>query len=76
MMNKTRVVVGLSVVWGFIAILLLQATGLVNLSGEFALTMFGALAAGFGQVLNWYFGSSRGSEAKTEAMVNKLEKQT
>lgn len=76
-MNKTRITVALSVVWGFLSMLGLQAAGFIDLSrGEFVLTMYGALAAGFGQVLNWCFGSSRGSEAKTEAMVNKMERST
>lgn len=77
MMNKTRIAIGLSVVWGFLIMLGLHAAGLINLGNDgFVLTMYGALAAGFGQVLNWCFGGTRNSEVKTEAMVNKLEKQS
>ncbi len=35
------------------------------------LIMVGALAAGFAQVLNYYFGSSSGSQAKDQLLANK-----
>lgn len=53
------------VVVGFFSILILMMMGLLNVTDQQALLiLLGSLSAGFGAVLNFFFGSSRGSQNK------------
>ena len=54
---------------GFFGLLALLAFREVPIrSQEALLIMLGSLGTGFGQILQFYFGSSKGSEAKTEIL--------
>lgn len=53
------------VVTGFFTILILMMMGLLSVTDQQALLiLLGSLSAGFGAVLNFFFGSSRGSQNK------------
>lgn len=53
------------VVTGFFTILILMMMGMLTVSDQQALLiLLGSLSAGFGAVLNFFFGSSRGSQNK------------
>lgn len=53
------------VVTGFFTILILMMIGLLTISDQQALLiLLGSLSAGFGAVLNFFFGSSRSSQNK------------
>ena len=53
------------IVTGFFTILVLMMLGILKVSDQQALLiLLGALSAGFGAVLNFYFGSSHGSQSK------------
>lgn len=53
------------IVTGFFTILILMMLGILKVSDQQALLiLLGALSAGFGAVLNFYFGSSHGSQSK------------
>ena len=55
---------------GFFGIMLGMMLGKLNVSNEQALLiLLGALASGWGAVMNFYFGSSAGSAAKNEIMA-------
>jgi len=58
---------------GFFGILLGMLSGSLKASGnsEALLIMLGALGAAWGSVVNFYYGSSKGSEDKTHAMLRK-----
>lgn len=57
---------------GFFGVLTGMLTGKLSVSDNQALLiLLGALSAGFGAVLNFYFGSSSGSQAK-DAMLQRL----
>jgi Kef-type K+ transport system membrane component KefB len=65
-----RVLVSVIVVAGFIMILVLVLTTKLqgNASSEVMLVMLGALAAGFGQVVSYWVGSSASSSAKDQTI--------
>lgn len=53
------------IVSGFFSILILMMSGWLTVQdNQSLLILLGALSAGFGAVLNFYFGSSRGSQNK------------
>lgn len=53
------------IVTGFFAILVLMMAGFLQVSDQQALLiLLGSLSAGFGAVLNFFFGSSKGSQNK------------
>lgn len=55
---------------GFFGVLGLMLTGTFKPADNQALLiLLGALGAGFGQVLNFYFGSSHGSQQKTDLLA-------
>lgn len=55
---------------GFFAILIGMMLGKLNVANEQALLiLLGALASGWGAVMNFYFGSSADSHAKTQLMA-------
>lgn len=58
-------VIAVVVVTGFFAILILMMMGLLEVSDQQALLiLLGSLSAGFGAVLNFFYGSSRSSQNK------------
>lgn len=62
------------IVTGFFAILILMLLGMLNVSDQQALLiLLGSLAAGFGAVLNFFFGSSRGSQQKDALLANSTQ---
>lgn len=61
----------LVIVGGFFTILALMMLGILTTSDqESLLILLGALSAGFGAVLNFYFGSSHGSQSKDAMLAN------
>ena len=58
---------------GFFGILIGMMTGQLKTSGnsDALLIMLGALGAAWGAVVNFYYGSSKGSEEKTQAMMRR-----
>lgn len=63
--SVTADVLAVVVVAGFFAILVLMMTGSLTVSDQQALLiLLGSLSAGFGAVLNFFFGSSKGSQNK------------
>lgn len=59
------------IVLGFFGILIAMMTGALKASDQQALLiLLGSLAAGFGAVLNFYFGSSHGSQNKDVLLAN------
>lgn len=58
---------------GFFGILIGMMIGALQVSGntEALLIMLGALGAAWGAVVNFYYGSSRGSEAKNEMLARR-----
>ena len=58
---------------GFFGILIGMMTGNLKATGnsDALLIMLGALGAAWGAVVNFYYGSSKGSEDKTQAMMRK-----
>lgn len=73
--TKSRIpgVLAILITIGFFGILVGMLTGALQASGnnEALLIMLGALGAAWGSVVNFYYGSSRGSEDKTAAMLRK-----
>jgi hypothetical protein len=68
-MIKMRSVLALLVVVGFFTILGIMLSGVVVLLDNPTMTMmFGSLTTTFGIVMQWYFGSSAGSDRKTEML--------
>ncbi len=62
--NTPDILAGI-VVTGFFTILILMMMGLLTVSDQQALLiLLGSLSAGFGAVLNFFFGSSRSSQNK------------
>jgi gas vesicle protein len=59
------------IVVGFFAILICMMLGILKTTDqESLLILLGALSAGFGAVLNFFFGSSHGSQAKDAMLAN------
>lgn len=59
------------IVTGFFGILIAMMLGLLTVSDQQALLiLLGSLSAGFGAVLNFFFGSSRGSQNKDVLLAN------
>jgi hypothetical protein len=71
-MIKMRSVLALLVVVGFFTILGIMITGVFVIFDNPTMTMmFGSLTTTFGTVVGWYFGSSAGSDRKTEMLKEK-----
>lgn len=63
--SHTPDILAVIIVTGFFGILLAMMMGLLTVSDQQALLiLLGSLSAGFGAVLNFFFGSSRGSQNK------------
>lgn len=61
----------LIIVSGFFSILVFMMLGFLKVSDQQSLLiLLGALSAGFGAVLNFYFGSSHGSQGKDVLLAN------
>ena len=59
------------IVTGFFGVLIAMMLGLLAVSDQQALLiLLGSLSAGFGAVLNFFFGSSRGSQNKDVLLAN------
>lgn len=59
------------IVLGFFGILITMMMGLLKVSDQQALLiLLGALAAAFGAVINFFFGSSHGSQSKDRLLAN------
>ena len=69
--SRTPDVLSILIVLGFFSILTLMLMGLLRVSDQQALLiLLGSLSAGFGAVLNFWFGSSSGSQKKDEFLAN------
>lgn len=63
--SSTPDILAVIIVTGFFGILITMMMGLLTASDQQALLiLLGSLSAGFGAVLNFFFGSSRGSQNK------------
>lgn len=63
--SKTPDVLAIIIVTGFFAILTSMMLGVLNIAdNQSLLILLGALSAGFGSVLNFFYGSSSGSQQK------------
>lgn len=63
--SRTPDILAVIIVSGFFGILVAMMMGLLTVSDQQALLiLLGSLSAGFGAVLNFFFGSSRGSHNK------------
>lgn len=63
--SNTPDILAVIIVTGFFGILIAMMMGLLTASDQQALLiLLGSLSAGFGAVLNFFFGSSRGSQNK------------
>ena len=72
--TKSRIpgILAILISLGFFGILIGMMTGTLDVgNSEALLIMLGALGAAWGAVVNFYFGSSKGSEDKTQAMMRK-----
>jgi hypothetical protein len=73
-MIKMRSVLALLVVVGFFTILGIMITGFFVIFDNPTMTMmFGSLTTTFGTVVGWYFGSSAGSDRKTEMLTKERQ---
>lgn len=72
--HKDRMVPWLAaiVVLGFFSIVVLVLAGQFHVSGALAGTLVGYVSAKAEQVISFYFGSSQGSKAKTDALASAL----
>jgi len=71
--SRTPDVLAGLIVLGFFGILITMMLGYLNVSDQQALLMLlGALAAAFGAVINFFFGSSHGSQAKDRLLANSV----
>jgi protein-S-isoprenylcysteine O-methyltransferase Ste14 len=65
-------VLALVIVAGFFGILVSMMLDVLKVSDQQSLLiLLGALSAGFGAVLNYYFGSSHGSQVKSDLLAAK-----
>lgn len=63
--SNTPDILAVIIVTGFFGILIAMMMGMLTVSDQQALLiLLGSLSAGFGAVLNFFFGSSRGSQNK------------
>lgn len=71
-----RVLVSIVVVVGFLAVVVLVLTTKLQgtATSEVLLVLLGALAAAFGQVVSYWVGSSSGSTAKDQALIQNASK--
>ena len=73
--TKSRVpgLLAILITLGFFGILVGMLTGALQASGnnEALLILLGALGAAWGAVVNFYYGSSRGSESKNEMLARR-----
>jgi hypothetical protein len=64
-------VLAIIIVGGFFGILVAMMLGLLKVNDQQSLLiLLGALSSGFGAVLNYYYGSSHGSQAKDTLLAN------
>lgn len=71
--NKSNIpgTLAIIIVSGFFGILVSMMLGLLKVSDQQSLLiLLGALSAGFGSVLNFYYGSSHGSQGKDVLLAN------
>lgn len=69
--SHTPDILAIIIVSGFFGILSMMLLGVLKVSDQQALLiLLGSLAAGFGAVLNFYYGSSRGSQNKDVLLAN------
>jgi hypothetical protein len=69
--SSTPDILAVIIVTGFFGILIAMMLGLLTASDQQALLiLLGSLSAGFGAVLNFFFGSSRGSQNKDVLLAN------
>lgn len=69
--SSTPDILAVIIVTGFFGILIAMMMGLLTASDQQALLiLLGSLSAGFGAVLNFFFGSSRGSQNKDVLLAN------
>lgn len=72
--GRAQIVLAVGVVVGFFVavVYLFQARDPAGVEGfrDARLILLGALTAGFGTVLNYFFGSTSGSALKTEMLAN------
>jgi len=69
--DTTLYVLAYIVVIGFFALIItLMVVDLPEGANTYITMLFGALIGGFGQVLNFFFGSSKGSQKKDETIAN------
>ena len=74
-MQKMKILLALTVTFGYFGVLVLYGMGEISINGgnQPILILVGGLASAFGAIVSWYFGSSEGSSRKTD-ILNK-EKQ-
>lgn len=71
--DVTPKVLAVLITTGFFGVLAyMLAYGVPAKGGEALLVLLGALGGAWGAVVNYYFGSSKGSDAKTEAMARAI----
>lgn len=69
--SRTPDVLAGIIVLGFFGILITMMMGMLKVSDQQALLiLLGALAAAFGAVINFFFGSSHGSQTKDRLLAN------
>jgi len=69
--SSTPDILAVIIVTGFFGILIAMMMGLLTATDQQALLiLLGSLSAGFGAVLNFFFGSSRGSQNKDILLAN------
>jgi len=67
--DRTPMLLAFTITFGFFAILVWVLTyGMPDKGGEALLVMLGSLGAGFGAVVNYFFGSSASSAEKTRLL--------
>ena len=76
MRHLRRDLVGLIAVGGFVVVTVLLFEGrVIDVSvKDVALVLVGQLAAKFGTVVDYHYGSSEGSNAKTQALADLAKK--
>jgi hypothetical protein len=69
--DRNLTLIAWAVIVGFLGLTgALTFTGVPEASTDVIYMLYGALATGFGGILNYYFGSSRGSKDKTDILKN------